>query len=109
MSHALTKQKHLDQIKRLLLMHPEGISMDDIRNQVAPEMDWSSIWRFVVKDLQAQRLSKGIYTLEPNEDDIQVAVAVLNRAGLGHRFWIDNDEAYRLHEEGMSQTAIARL
>ena len=85
MSHALTKQKCLDQIKRLLLMHPEGIHMDDIRNQVAPDMDWSSIWRFVVRDLKAQKLSKGIYTLEPDEDDIQLAIAVLNRAGRKHK------------------------
>ncbi len=79
---ALAKQKRLDQIKRLLLMHPEGIHIDDIRDQVAPDMDWSSIWRFLVKDLNAQKLAKGVYTLEPNMGDIELARAVLKRAGL---------------------------
>ena len=80
MSHAITKQQRLDQVKRLLLMHPEGIHINDIQRAVDPDMDWSSIWRFVVKDLNAQKLEKGVYTLEPAQSDVELAIAILKRA-----------------------------
>jgi hypothetical protein len=108
MSHALAKQKHLDQIKCLLLMHPEGIHIDEIRQIIAPDMDWSSIWRYVVKDLQAQKLSKGVYTLEPTKDDLNLAIAVLERtdprrtnhgAGIPRRY-VDILAMYDFYQRG---------
>ena len=80
MSHAITKQQRLDQVKRLLLMHPEGIHINDIQQAVDPDMDWSSIWRFVVRDLNAQKLEKGVYTLDPSQSDVELAIAILKRA-----------------------------
>ena len=79
MSHAVTKQQRLDKAKRLLLMHPEGISITDIQQVVDPDMDWSSIWRFVTQDLKARKIERGIYTLDPSESDVALAIAVLDR------------------------------
>jgi len=77
MSHALTKMQALEQVKRLLLMHPDGISINDIQKQM--DVDWSSVWRWVTQDLKARKIERGIYTLDPSEADIKLAYAVLDR------------------------------
>jgi hypothetical protein len=78
MSHALTKQQHLEHIKRRLLMHPEGVRITELQNEI--DMDWSSLWRYVVQDLKARKIERGLYTLDPSESDIHLARAVLDRA-----------------------------
>lgn len=85
MSRALTKQLKLEQVKRLLLTHPEGISITDLQKEVDPESDWSSMWRFVTQDLKARKIERGVYTLDPSSDDIALALAVLQRANNGHQ------------------------
>ena len=83
MSHALTKQKHLEQIKRLLLMKPEGVSITDLQRSIT--VDWATIWRWVVQDLKARKIERGIYTLDPSPEDVALAVEVLRRAKPTHQ------------------------
>lgn len=79
MSTALRKLDHLEQVKFLLLSHPEGININTIHEQVGGH--YSSIHRYVNDDLKARKLSHGTYTLDPSETDIELARAVLRRTG----------------------------
>lgn len=76
MSHAQSKLRKLEQVKRLLLLHPEGIAFKALRHAV--EADQSSINRYL-HELGARQLDRGIWTLEPTQDDIDLAWAVLSR------------------------------
>lgn len=80
MSHALTKQQSLEQVKRLLLMHPNGIRIGEIQRQL--DADWATVWRYVTQDLKARKLERGVYTLDPSPEDIELAAIVLQRAGV---------------------------
>ncbi len=80
MSHALTKQQSLELVKRLLLMHPDGIRIGEIQRQL--NADWATVWRYVTQDLKARKLERGVYTLDPTPEDIELATIVLQRAGI---------------------------
>lgn len=74
---ALPKQLKLEQVKRLLLMSPEGVEMADVIKLL--DMDQSSAWRYL-QQLGARKLERGLYTLDPSEEDVRLALAVLERA-----------------------------
>lgn len=77
MSHAHRKLDKLLQAKRLLLEHPEGINITAI--QAVLGVDASSIHRYVVNELHARRIDKGLYTLDPSPEDVALAEAILSR------------------------------
>lgn len=76
MSRALTKQKGLEQVKHLLLSHPEGVEFGSIVKLL--DMDASSAWRYL-KQLGARKIERGLYTLDPSAEDRKLARAVLER------------------------------
>lgn len=77
MSTALRKLDHLEQVKILLLSHPEGININAIHEAVGGH--YSSIHRYVNDDLKARKITQGVYTLDPTEADIELAHVVLRR------------------------------
>lgn len=76
MSHAQTKTQKLQQAKRLYLLTIAGLT--DIEVAKALEMDRASAYRYR-KELEAVEVEAGRYTVEPTEEDVLLAKAVLSR------------------------------
>jgi len=77
MPHAKTKTSKLTAARRLYFLTPAGLT--DIELAKKLEVDRASAYRYR-KELQAVEISEGRYTLEPSQDDIALAQAILQRA-----------------------------
>lgn len=82
MSHARTKTQKLVEAKRLYLLHPNGLT--DIELAKLLKVDRASAYRYR-KELHATQVSEGRYTINPSQQDIDLALAVLQRATLAHQ------------------------
>jgi DNA-binding IclR family transcriptional regulator len=78
MSHAISKQEKLDAAKRLLLTHENGVSVMELSKTL--EVNYSTAWRYM-QDLGAVETGEKTarYTLTPTPEDVELALAVLNR------------------------------
>jgi len=77
MSHAITKADKLTSARRLYLLAPQGLT--DIELAKALDIDRASAYRYR-KELRTIEVSESHYTLEPSQDDVALALAVLQRA-----------------------------
>lgn len=82
MGHAQTKMQKLVEAKRLYLLHPNGLT--DIELSQRLEIDRASAYRYR-NELAATQVGEGHYTINPSQDDIDLALAVLQRANNGHQ------------------------
>lgn len=78
MGHALTKARKLSEARRLYLLSPRGLSDIELAHKLAVDRSLAYDYR---KELACVAVSPGRYTLEPTIDDINLALAVLQRAG----------------------------
>jgi hypothetical protein len=76
MSHAQTKVEKLLEARRLYFLAPEGIGDSLLAQRLS--IDRATAYRYR-KELGAIEVSNGKYTLIPTEEDIQLALAVLQR------------------------------
>jgi DNA-binding IclR family transcriptional regulator len=76
MSHARTKATKLAEAKRLYFLAPHGLTDIELADQLG--IDRSSAYRYR-KELRAVEVSEGRYTLTPTQDDIDLALAILQR------------------------------
>ena len=81
MGHAKTKWERIMLIWRLYLEHPEGISDQELAEQLG--VDYASAFRYR-KELDARKVAYGRWTAEPTPDDVALARAILDRAGITH-------------------------
>jgi hypothetical protein len=77
MSHGKHKAEKLATARRLYLLATDGLT--DIALAKALHIDRATAYRYR-KELQATEVSEGRYTLEPSNEDIDLALAVLQRA-----------------------------
>lgn len=77
MGHAHTKLTKLLEAKRIYLLAPDGLTDSELAQHL--QIDRSSAFRYR-KELGAVEVVEGRYTLLPTEQDIQFALAVLQRA-----------------------------
>lgn len=82
MGHAQTKMQKLIEAKRLYLLHPNGLT--DIELSQRLDIDRASAYRYR-NELEATQVNEGHYTINPSQDDIDLALAVLQRANNGHQ------------------------
>jgi hypothetical protein len=80
--HALTKTQKLVQAKRLYLLHPQGLT--DIELATMLDIDRASAYRYR-NELGAEMVSEARYTVIPSQEDVELALAVLQRANLPHQ------------------------
>jgi len=78
MSHALTKLKHLERAKRLLLETDLGLTPTELAQALG--VDRTSAHRYL-KDLEpaVQNVGNGVYRYQPSAEDITFANLVLQR------------------------------
>ena len=76
MSHAINKADKLAAARRLYLLTPQGLT--DIALAKALGIDRASAYRYR-KELGATEVAESHYTLEPSQDDVAFALAVLQR------------------------------
>ena len=81
MSRALTKTQKLTEAKRLYLLHAAGLT--DIQLARLLSVDRASAYRYR-NELHAAQVTEGRYTINPSQQDIDLALAVLQRATLSH-------------------------
>lgn len=77
MSHALTKLTKLVEVKRQLLLHTEGLTVDEL--SAATGVHISTVYRYLADLGATSAAGSNRYTLEPTEQDIQLAQAVIAR------------------------------
>jgi len=77
MSHASTKLAKLLEAKTLYLLTPTGLTDIELAKRLG--MDRASAYRYR-KELRAVAVSQSRYTVLPTAEDIQLALAVLQRA-----------------------------
>src|SRR5262249_51445906 len=68
---------------RLLVKHPGGISDQEIANALGCSRRYISKIRL---DLHAEPVRHGLYTYEPSDDDVRLALAVLERRYAAYPF-----------------------
>ena len=80
MSHAVTKLKHLEQARRLLLETETGLTPTELAQALG--VDRTSAHRYL-KDLEpaVRNSGNGIYRYQPSQEDVTFAQLVLQRAG----------------------------
>jgi len=78
MSRALTKTQSLNALRVLLLQHPEGIHYKDLLDATGYKHR-ATVYRHL-SDIAARQLQGGLWTLDPTEDDVELACAILARA-----------------------------
>lgn len=76
MSHAQTKLQKLLAAKRYYLLSPRGVT--DLELAFELKIDRTSVYRYR-KELGAVEVSPGRYTLVPTQEDIDLALLVLQR------------------------------
>lgn len=78
MSHAMGKLVKLMEVKRQLLLHPQGLTVDELI--VSTHIHISTIYRYL-EDLGAVSVAGSTrYTLSPTAQDIELAQAILNHS-----------------------------
>jgi len=77
MGHALNKTRRLALAKRLYLQSPQGLTDRELAERLGVDRTIAFDYR---KELGATKVATGRYTLEPTEEDIALALVVLQRA-----------------------------
>lgn len=78
----MTKQRKIEQAKRLLLTRDDGISVAELSKELG--VDYTSAWRYM-REIGAVEIEpeSARYILVPNSQDVELALAVLRRASIG--------------------------
>lgn len=82
MSHAATKLKHMEQVKRLLLSSKVGMTPTEIAQEIG--VSRFAIHRYVKEMPGVTLLEYGKYVYSPTQDEIDLAKLILERAGIDH-------------------------
>lgn len=75
---AKRKLDTLNHIRTQLLLHPRGYPIAALVEETGTTI--STVWR-QLEELGARRLAQGVYTLDPTPADVELARAILERAG----------------------------
>lgn len=74
MGHASRKLDTLTYIRNQLLLHPEGYNITDLVEET--QVHIATVSRHL-EEMGAQRVKRGVYRLEPSDEDITLALAIL--------------------------------